>query len=236
MAVLAGLMNDLALSAAAGAGRTGGKHAHGRLPPDLNRTGAVALRAHLRRGAGGAAVAVAGLAGLHPLHGDGLFAAECRLFKADGQRQPDALAPLRGVGIGPPAAAEAAAKEAAEDIAQVSEVKTAVEPAAGAEVRVYAGVAVLIIAGFFVGVGKHLIGLVDFLEPGLGLLVAGMEVRMVLLGQLAVRLFDLGLRSSPGDAQDLIIISFLLCHTENSSYSETPYQGQVKFLSLIRFM
>ena len=229
-------MNDLALASAAGAGRTGGKHAHRRLPPDLNRAGTMAVRAHLRRGARRAAGAVAGIAGLHPLHGDGLFTAERRLFKADGQRQPDALTPLRCVGIGPPAAAEAAAEEAAEDVAQVSEVKAAVEPAAGAEVRVNSGVAVLVIAGFFIGVGKHLIGLVDFLEPGLGLLVAGMEVRMVLLGQLPVRLFDLSLRSSPGDAQDLIIISFLLCHTENSSYSETPYQGQVKFLSLIRFM
>src|SRR5699024_1647550 len=78
-AVLAGLVDDAALAAALGAGGGGGEHAHGRLPPDLDRAGAVAVRAHLRRGAGGAAAAVAGVAGLVPLHGDFLLTAEGRL-------------------------------------------------------------------------------------------------------------------------------------------------------------
>ena len=47
-AVRAGLVDDLALAAAPAAGRGGGEHAHGRLPPHLHLTGAVAVRADLR--------------------------------------------------------------------------------------------------------------------------------------------------------------------------------------------
>ena len=62
----------------------------------------------------------------------------------------DALAPLGGVGIGAPSAAEPAAEEAAEDVPQVAEVEAPVEPAAeaaGAEVGVHARVAVLVVPG-----------------------------------------------------------------------------------------
>src|SRR5699024_5901539 len=62
VAVFAGLVDNLALAAALGAGRGGGKHPHGGLPPLLDGAGAVAVRAHLRRGAGSAAAAVAGIA------------------------------------------------------------------------------------------------------------------------------------------------------------------------------
>src|SRR5699024_10377753 len=113
-AVLAGVGDDLALAAAAGAGCGGGEHAHGGLPPLLDLTGAVAVGAGLRAGARRRAGAVAGLALLHPVQGDLLLAAEGRLLKGDGQPHPQALAPL---GTGPcPAAAEAPAEEAAEDI------------------------------------------------------------------------------------------------------------------------
>src|SRR5699024_9800500 len=70
---VAGLVDDAALGAALSAGGRGGEDAHGRLPPDLDCAGAVAVRAHVPRGAGGAAVAVAGVAGLVPLHGDFLL-------------------------------------------------------------------------------------------------------------------------------------------------------------------
>src|SRR5699024_10147719 len=106
-----------------GAGGGGCEHAHGRLPPDLDRAGAVAVRAHLRGGAGGAAAAAAGAAGLIPLHGDLLLAAEGGLLKADGDGHADALAPLGSVGVGAPSPAEAAAEKAAEDVSQVAEVE-----------------------------------------------------------------------------------------------------------------
>ena len=170
---------------------------------------------------------MAGLALLHPLHGDRLFAAEGRLLKADGQGHADALAPLGSIGIGAPsAAAEAAAEEAAENVAQVAEVEAAVESGAGAEVGVHAGMAVLVIPGLLIGVRQDLIGLVDLLEVLLGILVAGIQVRMVLPGHFFICFFDLVLRGALGHAQDLVVITLVLCHIENSSYSETPYQGQ----------
>ena len=213
VAVLTGLVDDAALTAAFGAGGGGGEHTHGGLPPDLDLAGAVAVGADLRRGAGCAAAAAASLAALHALHGDSLVAAEGRLFKADGQGHADALAPLGRVGIRAASAAEAAAEKAAENVAQVSEIKAPVKPGpASAEVGVHARVAILVIAGFFVPVGQHLIGLVNLLEPGLSGLVAGVQVRVIDLGQLAVGLFNLIVRRAPGNAQNLVIIAFLFCH------------------------
>ena len=216
MAVLTGLVDDLALAAALGAGGGGGEDTHGGLPPHLDSAGAVAVRAHLRRGAGGAAVAVAGVTGLHPLHGDGLLTAEGRLFEADGHGQADALAPLGGVGVGAPSAAKTAAEEAAEDVAQVAEVEAAVESTAatGAEVGIHTGVAKLVVPGLLVGIGQDLVGLVDLLEFLLGVFVAGVQVRMILPGHLFICFFDLILGRALGHAQDLIIISFLLCHND----------------------
>ena len=177
----------------------------------------MALGADLRRGAGGAAAAVAGLAVFIPLHRDGLLAAEGRFLKADGQGHADALAPLGRVGIGAPGAAEAA-EETAEDVPQVAEVEAAVESgtAAGAEVGVHTGVTVLVVAGPLVGIGEDLIGLVDLFELLFRRLVAGVQVRVVFPGHFLICFFDLILRGAPGNAQDLIIISFLLCHSLNS--------------------
>ncbi len=208
-------MDNPPLAAALGAGGGGGEHAHGRLPPDLDRPGAVAVRAHLRRRAGGTAVAVAGVAGLIPLHGDCLLTAEGRLLEADGDGHADALAPLGGVGIGAPPAAEAAAEKAAEDVPQVAEVEAPVESAAeapGAEVGVNARMAVLVVPGLLVRVGEDLIGLVDLLELLLRRLVPRIQVRVILPGHFFIGLFDLILRGSPGNPQDLVVIAFLFCH------------------------
>src|SRR5262249_9140595 len=57
------------------------------------------------------------------------------------------------------------------------------------------------------GVGQDLVGLGDFLELGLGCLVARIEVRMMLLGELAEGLADLLVRGGPAHPQDGIGIA-----------------------------
>ena len=49
--------------------------------------------------------------------------------------------------------------------------------------------------------------LVDILEPALGVLVAGVTVRVVLTRQPAKRLLDLRLAGGSRDAQDLVIVA-----------------------------
>ena len=60
--------------------------------------------------------------------------------------------------------------------------------------------------------GFRLGGLVDLLELRLGFLVAGVEVRVVLLGQLPVCLFYLFLRGALLQTEHLIIVAFLFRH------------------------
>ena len=62
-------------------------------------------------------------------------------------------------------------------------------------------------AAALLGIRQDVVGLRDFLELGLGRLVAGIEVGMVLLGELAERLADVVVRGGPGYAKDGIGIS-----------------------------
>ena len=202
------------------AGTAGGKHAHRRPLLHLHLAAAAAVGADLRRGPRLAAAALAGSALLAALHGHVLLAAEGRLLERHGHAGADALAPLGRVGVTALLAAKAAAEKAAEDIAQIAEVKaarTAIRAAACA--RAVAGVdareAELVILGPLLGVRENLVGLVDLLELLLGLLVTGVHVRVVLSGQLFICFFDLVLRCALADAEDLIIISFFLCHGIN---------------------
>ena len=210
-------MDDLALAAALGADGLALHHAEGRALRLRDGAGAVALRADLRRRAGGAALALTGRALLGAVDRDGLLAAEGRLRKLDGKARADALAALRGVGIAPSAAAEAAAEEAAENVAEVAEVEAALAAVAAltrAVVRVDAREAELVILGLLLGVRENLVGLVDLLELLLGLLVTGVHVRVVFAGQLFICSFNLVLGRVLAHAENLIIISFL-CHTGN---------------------
>ena len=213
MTVGAGLVNDLTGAPALLAGALALHDAKGR-PLGLGHgAGAAAVGAHLRRGAMGAAVAFAGGAGLAALHRHGFLAAEGGLREVHGHAGPDALAPA---GSAAPllAAAEAAAEEAAENVAQVAEIEAACPVSAAlarAIVGVHPGEAELVIFLALIGIGQHLVGLVDLLELLLGLLVAGVHVRVILPGQLFVCFFDLVLAGALFNAQDLVIISFV-CH------------------------
>ena len=207
-------MDDLAGAVAALAGTAAGEHAHGRALLYLHHTAAVTVGADLRRGAGGTAVALAGGTLLAALDGDLLLAAEGRLLEGHGHAGADALAPLGPVAARLPAA-EPAAEEAAEDVAQIAEVEAAAKAPAGAScavVGVHTGEAELVVPRLLLRVGQHLVGLVDLLELLLGLLVAGVHVRVVLPRQLFICLFDLVLRRALADAENLIIITFVFCH------------------------
>ena len=76
------------------------------------------------------------------------------------------------------------------------------------EVGVHPGVAELVIAGPLVFVGQDLVGLVDFLEVGLGLLVAGVQVGMVFFGQLPVCFFQFIVAGGLSHPQHLVVVTF----------------------------
>ena len=93
----------------------------------------------------------------------------------------------------------------------VAAIKAATEEAR-AEIGVHSRMAELVVAGALLLVGQHLVGLVGLLEFGLGGLVAGVQIRVVLLGLFPVGLLDLLVRGALGHAEDFIIISFLFWH------------------------
>ena len=138
MADLAGVLDQLALAAAAGAGLLGLHHAKGGALLTDDEAAAAAVRAGLGAGTGGAAAAVALGALLLAGDGDVLLAAVHGLVKAQGDAHTDVLTLAGGVGVcltGRAAkAAEAAAKDIAEDVAQIHAVaaKTAEAARTGA--------------------------------------------------------------------------------------------------------
>src|SRR5262249_1850637 len=64
----------------------------------------------------------------------------------------------------------------------------------------------LIVLAALLGVGEHLVGLVDLLEAGLGLLVALVHVRVVLPGELAVGGLDVRVARVLRDAENLVVV------------------------------
>ena len=208
-------MNDLTLAAAALAGSRGGHEAQRRLAALLNHAAAAAIRANLGGRALGAARTAAVRTLLDAVDADLFFAAEGRFLKADGNARAQALAALRRIGVCP-RAAEAPAEKAAEDVAKVAEVEPAraVSAATGtcAVIRVDARKAELVIARLLVRVTQNLVRLVDLLELLLGFLVAGVHVGVILARELFVCFFDLFFRSALGNAEHLVIVSFIFSH------------------------
>ena len=114
---------------------------------------AVAVGANLRRGTRLAAGAMAVRAALHPVDADFLLAAEGSLLKAQGHMDTQILTGNRGIRIGLTGgtAAEAAAEEGAENVAQIHIIKAAeaaakAATATGSKVRIHPCMAVLVIA------------------------------------------------------------------------------------------
>ena len=88
----------------------------------------------------------------------------------------------------------------------------------GRIVGVNPGKAVLVVELALLLIGEHLVRLVDLLELFLGFLVAGVVVRVVLHGQLAVSLLDLRIGGRLGYTQHFVVIAFLLCHNPITSH------------------
>ena len=135
-------------------------------------------------------------------HRDLLLAAEGRLLEGDGDPCTDGLPLLGAVPAAGGASAKASAEEGAEEVAQVDvahirkAAEAASEPSARIEVGVHARMSELVVTGAFFLVGQDLVSLVDLLKPGLGRLVARVQVRVVLFGQFPVGLFDLIVRGA----------------------------------------
>ena len=70
----------------------------------------------------------------------------------------------------------------------------------------------LVVLRALLRVAQDLGGLVDLLELRLGLFVAGVQVGVVLLGELSVCLFYLFLRGALFKAEHLVIVAFLFRH------------------------
>jgi hypothetical protein len=108
------------------------------------------------------------------------------------------------------AAAPAAAEQLLEEVGEVPGVEAAADvagvPAAGRRRgrRPVGAVGVVDLA--LLGVGEHLVGLVDVLEDVGGLRVVLVAVGVVLAGELAVGLLDVVLVGAPGDAEGLVVV------------------------------
>jgi hypothetical protein len=70
------------------------------------------------------------------------------------------------------------------------------------------GMPELVIGGPFPRVGQGLIGFLDFLEVAFRVRVPGIAVRMILHGEAAVGLLQIGVGSSPLDTEHLVVIAF----------------------------
>ena len=220
---LAGVLDDGAASAAVRAGLLALHHAKRRALLGHDIAAATALGTGLGAGAGRAAVAVAVRAGLLTVQRDLFGAAVGGLLKGQDDVGLNVMALARRVGVGAGRAAEAAkaaAENITEDVAQIDAAgaaeaaKAATVAAAGLAgpiVGIDPSESELVIALALVRVGKNIVGLIDLLELFLGVLVAGVQVGVVLFGQLAVGTFDLGIGGVFADPQHLVVITFF-CH------------------------
>ena len=159
------------------------------------------VRAGLRLGAGLGAGAGAGLAGdrgrhahLRGLAGEGLLERDLHVVAQVGA----ALAAGRG-GRAPPPMPKMSSK-----ISEKAEPKSAPKPCAAAAL-LEGGVAEAVIGGALVAVLEDLVGLVDFLEAVLAVLVAGIAVGMPLHRELAEGGLELAVVGGALDLEHLVV-------------------------------
>ena len=73
----------------------------------------------------------------------------------------------------------------------------------------------LVVLGPLLRVGKHFVGLGEFLELVLGTLVTRIFIGMILDGLFAEGLLDLGFRGVSMDTENLVIIAFIaVCQSD----------------------
>ncbi|MNZ61019.1 hypothetical protein D3C78_791000 [compost metagenome] len=159
-----------------------------------------------RRSTRFSAAAAAGLAADQGRHADGHGSAAHRIFQVEIEGVAQVRAALHTAAR---AATTAATEEIAEDVAEDVREARAAKTGAGARahLRIDTGMTVLIVGRTLARVGQDLVGLVGLLEFLLGLLVAGIAVRVVLHGQPTISLLQLRLAGTALDTQYLVEIT-----------------------------
>src|SRR5450755_2208187 len=170
--------------------------------PEL--AGAAAPLAGLDRGARLGAVAVTVLAARDHLIGDLDARAGGRLGKVDRGVDRHVASLDRAGGRRAAAAERAAAEEGLEDVRHRAEGLEVRRVATGAQ----ALVAVAVVGRAAFGVGEHLIGLGRLLELLLGARVVAVDVGMQLPRQPPEGLLDLAVVGGPGDAEDVVVVTW----------------------------
>src|SRR5690606_25050272 len=112
------------------------------------------------------------------------------------------------------APAKDVAEHVAEDVAHVHATEARAGVAA-AHAMLERGVAVLVVQAALAAVRQHFIGLLALLEPRLGVLVAGVAVRVVLHRAAAIGLLQLVLGRRAADAEDFVVVT--LAHRSGPS-------------------
>ena len=109
---------------------------------------------------------------------------------------------VAGAAAAAPAAPAPAAEEPLEEIAE-----QVLQPAEVHPARRQVDAAVAVVLGAASGIREDRVGLVDRLEPLLGLVVARVPVGMVLERELPEGLLDLAFARVPRDAEELVVVA-----------------------------
>src|SRR6266542_147147 len=172
---------------------------------------AMAGRALLRLGAGLGATALAGLAGDRRRHAHRGFGAAIGLLKRDLEIEAQILA--AHVGASAAAALAAGTEHLLEDVAEyraeIEALGAAAERStgpAGAHAAFEGGWPIAVVGGALLGILQDVVGVVDVLEPLLGVLVIPIAVRMMLHGELSERLLEVVGARRPVDSEQLVIV------------------------------
>src|SRR6266850_79549 len=201
----AGIPDDRPRAAALAAGPAQGEEP---LPVHHLSLAAAGLAGRARAGLGPGAAAVRAV--LEAGNGDLLLAAQGGVEKVDLEIEAQVGPPAPG-GARPARPAEEVperkAEERSEDVLEIGEDLRveAAETLGAAE----AGMAEPVVAGALLLVGQDGVGLGRFLELLLGVLVAGVAIGVMLHGELAVGLLDLGLTGLAPDPEHLVVVALL---------------------------
>lgn len=205
MTGLAGILDDLALTAAGGAGALDGEKALLRANLAHARTGRAGDRLGRTLGPGALAFAAGDRAG----NPDGLLQTAIGLFQRNAQIIAQILPALRAR---PAAARATTAHHVAEQILEhIGEGRAEIArmgPATTTETAAAifkGGMAKAVISGLLLVVLQAVIGFVDFLEACLGVLVVLIAVGVKLFRLAAVSLLDFVWRGTAGHTQHLVI-------------------------------
>src|SRR5262249_44340382 len=153
---------------------------------ETHLTAAAAGRTGLRRGPGLSALPVARVAESCARHRNRLLGAERRLLERELEVVAQILAALARVSAAA-SAAEEVTENITKDVFEVGKIKAAGK---AGPALLEGGVTVAVVLRAFLRVRQDLVGLGQFFEFLLGGFVAGVPVRMVAQGRLAIGLFE----------------------------------------------